>query len=262
MFVVSNLIVNFAVGEGLGFYDMLQVPFEIKKFDCKYPYTFLQSVLFGIMYNSENESYESFSDFLNGAFGISVDRIKYNNAALDPIRIVSDDKSTRLMLSPGDILIHVKGTGYSTFSQSLKPLVEIINFYASHIEATCSSVMLKKVNMWPVLSNYDFDVSTFVKSIVSPNLLYEDKNISTPIKGGQTYTDDIDNLTLDYEFIHKNKDNTQPARLVLNSSCFLSKEILCGEELIEKIDYYNTILDSAYHWAVTEQVIEAMKGTR
>lgn len=229
-----------------------------------YPTTFLQSVSVKFSYDSSKETYESFKTWFEKVFNFNMDEDRYRLKQADALRLSANKGLFRLKISLDNIELLLSGESYHSFSNSITPYLNKFQQYFESISTDVNDIHVEKINIWPFIDPSIGIIKDF--KIICDSLLSDKLLAILPLHTADkiasiNFSDSVygDILIVKYGIFSKTKSNpAQPLRLVLDTeSTHIHK--IAPSKLVDTATRLNDVLYKTYHWAVSEEVIEAMK---
>ena len=231
-----------------------------------FPMTYLRKVVFSISYGKlAKECYSSLMEFIKGTFGFEVTEELLDNLSNRPLYFGTDDHTLEWCISDVSLDILILQEAYTSFKESLQPLVEIAGEFLKNADCEAEEITLRKINLIPVsLSSYDDlkenAVQIFTESILSgwngdvyqksdDALVYLSKN-----KGDNGV--DLEVIT---GFLSKGGvAEDQPSRYILDITARYAGEV-ASDEVLECVTSMNDQIYNAFIGAVEEDIIKSME---
>lgn len=235
-------------------------PFKITDNHKTYKVTFLQSVILKMEYDYSNESFEKFAQFFNEVFKLQLIEQQFNVKNTDAIRLRSDNHAYRVKFSKNTIEFIINGDSYVNYEKSLLPFINKVSKYLEQIKGNILNISIEKIDIWPLAKGKIDSPEDFINTIISENL----RNAPDLVSGDEAFVeytdkDSGDSLLIRFGFIpFVEEQNDQPARIVLDTLCNHDNDSIAPSVLSGITKRLNDILYDAYHWSVTEDVIDIM----
>lgn len=237
-------------------------PFKITDRHKTYKITFLQSVIIKMEYDSSNETFQKFSDFFSDVFKLPLTEQEFNLKNTDAIRLRSENKAYRVKFSKNCIEFVINGDAYVNFNTSALPFIRQFSDYLEITNSVVTDISIEKIDIWPLANGEIPSPSEFLNTVISENL----RNSSEHISDDEAIVEyrDSDNgesLLIRFCFIPFKADiEGQPPRIVLDTLCSHENESIEPSLLAGIAKRLNDILYDAYHWSVTDEVVEIMNS--
>ena len=237
-----------------------------------YKNTFLQNTFVEIQYESIKDRLsikDVFSDlqhFALESFNINIE--KEEAITENGVVISSQEMAIDFYITNKRLIIKIGRKNYKTFKESVIPYIKIAKTFIESVSKLdkIQSCEIRKINIWPYsnIASKRTLTETLMGKIFSKELL-ENGNFKSQIPENQNVTQwmnekvfkgEYSSLKLKYGFIAKD-ENHDKERIILDSSI----EMLQPTDLSDIEDVFNqlnTILFNAYHWSITEQIIQIM----
>lgn len=225
--------------------------------------TFINEVSFKLYLPAEKEmvSYDKSSKLFKKLFGLNFDEFEYKRLISTRVRVGNSTDSVVFEFSTKFIKITINQSEYESFSTSLLPLIEKLSEAYSDWFDYCDKIELKYIDVWPMADIENIDDS---KMILMENALfsYDMRSKSKVTDNNFKYLqlDDVD-FTLDLQYGNFiTEEESQNSGIALQTKCSSkSKKLKCGD--IPKFSKnQNKILYNAFLWAVTPDVLNAMRS--
>lgn len=222
-----------------------------------YAITFLESVIVKIQSPMEKESYQSFSNFIKESFGMDVSQERYNLINADPVRLRNNDRSVVVKFNGEGMEFSISGKGYHNFQNSAMPLINLFRQYIEEIETFVKQISIETIDVWPFPTETVVNASVAAAAFFSKDLI---KTLGDPkiIQGKEFNRNNHDSMIIKYGFVKQSPDNPQqPDRLILDEMAIHDREI-SASALSEVAMRLNDWLYDAFHWAVSDNVLQVM----
>ncbi len=239
-----------------------------------YKNTFLQNTLVEMQYESIKSrlsAKEVFCDFQSFASkNLGIDDIKEDEGLTEKgIIISSDEIDTKFYIYDNKLIIKIGRKNYSSFQESVIPYIKIAEDFLQSVAKleVINSLEIRKINIWPYnILDQNTLTETLMSKIFSKELLEngnfksqspENRNVTQWMKEKIFNWEDI-LLKLKYGFIAKDEQHDKE-RIILDSTAESShKATIDNGEMRALLEKLNTILFDAYHWSVTDEIIQIM----
>lgn len=250
---------------------MNNLPFESTALQ-HYENTFLQRVAVVFSYpelKKENVSDDfsvEFRKFLSVNFGLQIGDEQENAFWNDSIRLTRNDESMVWMLGSSQIMVMLGTKDYQTFVDSVLPAVYKMRKFVEKVlgQNAVTELRIRKINIWQFETDNNNKL-TFDKirsSVLSTDLL----NLKT-----NTYLEESEKPLQNFKkILYKDGNDELYLRHFVNTInkatlLYLDTERVHIESVhLDKIEdalmEMNKELYDAYHWCVSPQIIEIMKG--
>ena len=239
--------------------------------DCRlYKNTFLQSVL--VMYSFEKKDLsffdggfnERFGKFLSENFGLVIDK----DIKEAPISVKRGDGIVDYVFGNGFAGVKINARKYRSYGESVAPHTHNLKVFAKEVVGLekVTSFSLRKINIWPfeAQKGEKIDVEALKSELLSEEILNSDlkPDNSINVAGAQKFEKDEKELKAVIRLVPMpvGADGTK-VNFVVDIETILDPA--SGVELTDtgsKLRELNKTLYNAFHWTVSESVINLMKG--
>lgn len=243
-----------------------------------YENTFLQRVVVEFGFNAlfkekAPANFEKdFSRFVNTHFGVDCNANMISTFWQDGIQLTRNDKSIIWLLKPDSITVLIGTIDYKSFVDSVLPIVyKMRRFVGSILEINnVTRLQIRKINAWQFYNNNSntLQISKVQQAILSKNLLNEKSNSEILESEKQipnlhkiSYVDDNDTLNIRY-FCRTPQNNDNGVMILYLDTEFIENTSVEVKDIEENLVLMNKVLYNAFHWCVTNEVIDIMKGRK
>lgn len=237
-----------------------------------YKNTFLQNTLVEMQYESiksrlsTKDVFRDFQSFASEFLGIKVEEDE--GLTEGGVVISSKEAATDFYITDKQLIIKVGRTNYKTFQESVIPYTEIAEEFIKSVARLeeIKFLGIRKINIWPYsnTSNKRTLTEALMGKIFSKDLLAggnfksqapENQNITQWMKEKTFDWEDI-YLKIQYGFVAKDE---QQERIILDSTAEISRLIkIDSSQAKEVYKKLNAMLFDAYHWSITNEIIQMM----
>lgn len=251
------------------------MPYPFKDIPSKiYPNTFLKDVTLSICYVGEpnDKEIKESKEFFLEKFNLT--DLKKNGEGKIPVS--SEDGIIRFLFGASSVEVRIKYPGYRSFAQILEWIDIMTQYLQIQVCEGMSSVTISKFNELRYELNHDAnaDMRRIMSQVFSQELLtyHESSDLqdSENLEGLSRWERRIvmsderthSKISLDYGFFRDEKIQESPVKrgkLTLKSEInFEEENVMATGFKTVVLNKYNKILDNAFHWCMTPNIIKAM----
>lgn len=227
-----------------------------------FDFTFLNEVALKIVLPVEEEfvSFERASRLFKELFKLPFNQENYEAICKKRQKVGNSDDSVMFEFSRKEVKISIYQSKYRSFNESMMPLLEsFVNEYKKWYNY-CDDVQLKFVDVWPFSDIKDVTqkkIEDLENAVFTTALRSSSEKLSDNLKGLKCRDD---NFEVDIKFgSYVPEDSSQNSGVALESRIELIRKHLNCQDIISKALEMNNVLYDAFRWAVTDNVINAMR---
>ena len=232
-----------------------------------YPKTFLKDVRLGFFFPEavlSDALKHRMRDFFAKEFGVlNVEMEKMPKA----VSVYSNDQKIRFAFGLSRVDLSIKREAYRSFSDIEPLLIKIYKYLRELKLFHINKLVFSKYNELGYEVNEDTPVAEVMKDIFSADLLSSmtkqdrqtQKDLSRWEKVIRAKGDDATNsmFTIEYGFTRKPEGNVKSS-LTLKTLIESNVELMELSYVPKVLNDYNQVLDNAFHWCISNQVLNAM----
>lgn len=229
--------------------------------------TFLQNTFaelhFPQITESEWNNGDPIQSFLNKYFHI--DTVVTWDNILKGISLTNRDTDVTIHFSKDFVGVRVGRKNYQSFATSVMPYLYLLKGYVKEVlsRENVASIDVRKINLWPYYeeeSKNQLGDHEIVHTIISDPLINDAKD-EKEVEGVQLKTVDRQEREISICIGYGVTKNDSGPIVILDTTAKSEQTQLTSLSDVEaKLDELNTFLYDAYHWSVTENVIQWMEG--
>lgn len=241
----------------------MEFPFQRAIEHKTYPRTFLHLVKFRFRYDTDSCGFERrLADFLNDYMGISVSERRLSVISLAPIRISRNEESVKCKITDDFVEITFRQNAYTSFVDSLFPLVLAFELFFSGVEAKLSHVSLRKINA--MIAPNGKIASEAMEAMFSKDFMNQSLpfiNEEDAAESGRRFM----NLKDDEQDISvgvvseiselKDRPNRKAISVMSLATCLQTIE---ASSLASETMKLNDVLYDCFHWIINPEMIKRM----
>jgi uncharacterized protein (TIGR04255 family) len=230
--------------------------------------TFLQNTFaelhFPQITESEWNNGDPIQSFLSKYFHINNAKVTWDNIQ-NGISLTNKDTDVTLHFSKEFVGVRVGRKNYQSFATSVMPYLYLLKGYVKEVLSrdNVASIDVRKINLWPYSeegSNNQLGDHEIVHTIISEPLINAVKDVKE-VEGGQIKTIEYQERETSLFIGYGVTKNDSGPIVILDTTAKSEQTQPTGLSDVEaKLDELNTFLYDAYHWSVTEKVIQWMEG--
>jgi len=242
-------------------------PFPQQELHKIFKNTFLQNTFaelhFPQITESEWNNGALIQSFLNKYFHINT-VVTWDNI-LKGISLTNKDTDVTIHFSKDFVGVRVGRKNYQSFATSVMPYLYLLKGYVKEVLSrdNVASIDVRKINLWPYYeeeSKSKLDNHEIVHTIISELLINAAKDVKE-VEGVQLQTVNLEeretSLCIGYAVT---KNDSGPIVILDTTAKSEQTQPTSLSDVEAKLDELNTFLYDAYHWSVTEKVIQWMEG--
>lgn len=238
---------------------MASYPFPHIECHNTYGITFLESVVVKLAFNGEKGTYGLLSEYLEKSFGAKISKEKYDLLNADPIRLRDANGAMHIKIFRNAIELYISGKAYTNFQNSASFYVSSFSEYLQGIDSVANQLSLEMIDVWPFQNNAPIDMKIAIPAFFSDEFV---GMMGADLDGFATkeFRDGAsgDFVVVKYGCVNELADNPrQPKRLILDTMA-VTEGALAPDRLLAVATRLNNTLYDVFHWAVSENVINAM----
>ena len=240
----------------------MNIPFPHIENKVTYTKTFLAETSVKMFFAESSFTEEVAKRLFRDSFGIELSAENYKQLTLTKLKISDKDNGVYISFAKESIKIRVDQAHYSNFKLSMEPiLTNLVKGLPSGFEF--SGLKVKKINVWPVISPPDSkniksrDEWFVLKRSVLSSEFGEKNKISELESLAEFYNPPYGKVRLNsFLVIPDNEEMVGGIMLISNYNLFVD---IKASGIISETERMNNVLYDAYHWAVSQNVIDSMK---
>lgn len=233
-----------------------------------YPKTFLKDVRICIVFPEvllSDDLQKCASDFFEKNFGLTNVKMEEMPKA---VSVFSKDNNIKFAFGLSRVDFSIKRDAYRSFVE-ISPYLQIIyNFLSSINRDVVTKIIFSKYNELGYEANENTAVAKVMEGVFSADLLESmtkrDRNTQKQLSRWEKIVrangnDDTNStFTIEYGF-SKKPESAVGSSLTLKTLIESQIEQIPSSDIPAVLVEYNQILDNAFHWCVSDQVLNAMK---
>ena len=229
--------------------------------------TFLQNTFaelhFPLITESEWNNGAQMQNFLNKYFHFNT-IVTWDNIQ-NGISLTNKDTDVTIHFSKDFVGVRVGRKNYQSFATSVMPYLYLLKGYVKEVLSSdnVASIDVRKVNLWPYYeeeSKNQLGDNKIIHTIISEPLINAANDVKE-VEGGQIKTVDYQeretSLCIGYGIT---KNDNGPIVILDTIAKSEQTQPTSLSDVETKLDELNYFLYDAYHWSVTEKVIQWMEG--
>lgn len=229
--------------------------------------TFLQNTFaelhFSQITESEWNNGAPIQSFLNKYFHINT-AVTWDNI-LKGISLTNKDTDVTIHFSKDFVGVRVGRKNYQSFATSVMPYLYLLKGYVKEVLSrdNVESIDVRKINLWPYYeeeSKNQLGNHEIVHTIISEPLINDAKDVKE-VEGVKLQTVDRQERETSFCIGYGVTKNDSGPIVILDTTAKSEQTQPTSLSDVEaKLDELNTFLYDAFHWSVTEKVIQWMEG--
>jgi len=233
-----------------------------------YPKTFLKDVRICIVFPEvllNDDLQKCASDFFVKNFGLANVKMEEMPKA---VSVFSKDNNIKFAFGLSRVDFSIKRDAYRSFAE-ISPFLQIVYNFLSSINCdVVTKIIFSKYNELGYEANENTTVAKVMEGVFSGDLLESmtrrdrdtQKQLSRWEKIVRANGNDATNSTFTIEYgFSKKPESTVESSLTLKTLIESQIEQIPFSDIPAVLVEYNQILDNAFHWCVSDQVLNAMK---
>lgn len=243
-------------------------PFPHQELHKIFKNTFLQNTFaelhFPQITESEWNNGVQIQSFLSKYFHINNAIVTWDNIQ-NGVSLTNKDTDVTIHFSKDFVGVRVGRKNYQSFATSAMPYLYLLKGYVKEVLSRDNvvSIDVRKINLWPYyeeVSKNQLGDHKIVHTIISEPLINDAKDVKE-VEGVQLQTVDYQeretSLCIGYGIT---KNESGPILILDMTAKSEQTQPTSLSDVETKLDELNTFLYDAYHWSVTETVIQWMEG--